>query len=228
MSRRLLGRAIFLRHGQTDYTDVFPDLTEEGIKTITDSAQSIKPIIEEHQNVVIIASPMARALGSAAVIARAIEYKGKIKKEPNIQAAVVKDRMQAKALFFEHVAKGGMRALSVAYGKDPRYEDAKVIEPRSEVAKRFFQYFAYFVRSLLINTGTPPCFIHVSHYETLYHFVEHLFGLDYKKDEPLGNGEVIAVAIYDIGIGNVVEIEVTFRGKTIRKKFFDYKEKEIR
>jgi len=228
MPRRFLGQAIFLRHGQTDYTDVFPDLTEEGIKTIEKSAQAIMPFIEGHQNIVIIASPVARSLGSAAVVARTIGYQGKIKKEPNIQAAVVKDRMLAKAIFFEHVANGGMRGLSVAYGNDPRYEDAKIIEPRSEVKKRFLGYFAHLIRSLLINTGLAPCFIHVSHYETLYHFVENLFGLDYKKEDPLDNGEIIVVSIYDVSIECIVEMEVTFRGKTIREKFFDYKNKEIR
>ena len=67
-------------------------------------------------------------------------------------------------------------------------------------------------------------------YETLYHFVENLFKLDYAKDEPLGHGEIIVISIFDINIENqyVVEIEVTFREKTIYKNFFDYKEHEIR
>lgn len=228
MARRFLGLVIFLRHGQTDYTDVFPDLTEEGIRTIEASARSIIHFIEGQRNVTIIASPKARALGSADVVARATGYEGKIKKEPNIQAAMEKDRMRAKALFYEHVNNGGMRALSVAYGTDPRYEDGVVIEPRSEVRKRFLGYFAHMVRSLLVNIGQPPCLIHVSHYETLYHFVERLFKLDYQKDEPLGHGEIIVVSIYDIGIECVVELEVTFRGRTLNKKFFDYKAKELR
>lgn len=230
MARRFLGLVIFLRHGQTDYTDVFPDLTKEGIETIAKSAKLINPFVANYQNVVIIASPLARAQGSAAVIAKVLGYKDKIRLEPNIQAAIVKDkdRQKAKALFYEHVSNGGIRALSVAYGKDPRYEDGKVIEPRSEVRKRFLGYFSKLVRRLFISQQLPLCLIHVSHYETIYHLVETLFELDYEKDEPLGHGEIIVISIYDIGIENIVEIEVTFREKTVRKKFFDYKNKEIR
>lgn len=228
MARRLLGRAIFLRHGQTEYTDMFPDLTRQGIRTIKKSAGLIRPIAEEHQSVAIVASPMVRAQGSAAVLVNELKYEGKIKEEPAIAAAIAKDKKRGKALFDEYIANGGMRALCVAYGTDPRFEDREVIEPRSEIQKRFFGYFAHLIRCLLISQQSPPCLIHVSHYETLYHFVERLFKLDYKKDEPLGHGEIIVVSIFDIGIENIVEIEVTFREKTIRKKFFDYKDKKIR
>ena len=228
MEKRFLGLVIFLRHGQTNYTDVFPDLTEEGIKTITNSAELLRPFVENHQNVMIIASPMARAQGSAAVIARVLGHKGKTRIEPNIQAAIVKDRMRAKAIFYEHLKNGGMRALSVAYGTDPRYEDGEVIEPRSEVRKRFLGYLSKLVRRLFVSPNLPLCLIHVSHYETIYHVVESLFKLDYRKDEPLGHGEIIVVFIYDIGIECVVELDVTFRGKTLNRIFFDYKEKEVR
>lgn len=228
MARRFLGLVIFLRHGQTEYTDVFPDLTEEGIKTIAKSAELLKPFLEHYQNVVIIASPMARAHGSAAVIAKVLGYKDKIRLEPNIQGAVVKDRQKAKALFYEHVSNGGTRALSIAYGKDPRYEDGKVIEPRSEVRKRFLGYFSRLVRRMFISQNLPACLIHISHYETIYHLVESLFNLDYRKDEPLGHGEIIVISIYDISASNIVELEVTFREKTINKKFLDYRDKEIK
>ena len=73
MARRFLGRAIFLRHGQTDYTDVFPDLTEEGAETITKAAESIKSIIDGQQ-ITIISSPMVRAMGSACIVAKILRY----------------------------------------------------------------------------------------------------------------------------------------------------------
>ena len=216
MSKVFLGRAIFLRHGQTEYTDVFPDLTEQGMETIKRSARSIKPIAEEHQRISIVASPLARAQGSAAIIANELEYKGEIREEPAITAAILKKILQAKALFNEYMSNGGMRALAIAYGIDPRYENGQVIEPRSRIRKRFFEYFTNMIRSLVTTAQLPPCLIHVSHYEVLYHFVERLFELDYEKDEPLDYGEIIVISIFDIGIKNTVEIEVTFRKKTIK------------
>lgn len=226
MVRRFLGRVIFLRHGQTEYTDMFPDLTGQGIRTIKKSAGLIRSIIQAHQSVAIVASPMVRAQGSAAVLANELGYKGKIREDPVVAAAIIKDKKRGKALFDEHVANGGMRALSISYGTDPRYEDGEVIEPRSAVRERFFSCFTKLIRQFLVNTGLLPCVVIISHYEFLYHFIESIFELNYKKDEPLGHGEIIEISFFDIGIENVVEIEVIFRKKTIIKNF-DYAQKEI-
>lgn len=226
--RRLLAETFFVRHGHTKYTDSYPDLTEEGAKTIEKSAELLRPLISRYQNLTIIASPLARAQGSADIIADVLGYQGKIKTEPNIQGAIVKDRQKSKAILLEHLANGGPRALAVAYGTDPRYEDGQVMEPRSEVRQRFLDYFAKMVGRLYVSLNLPVCLIHVSHYETIYHIVESLFNLDCKKDKPLTYGEIIEISIYDIEIENVVELVVTFRGKKITKKFFDWKDKEIR
>ena len=227
MAKRFLGLAMFLRHGQTEYTEVFPDLTETGKNTIAKSANLIMPVVARFSKVKIVTSPKARAQGSAAVIARVIGFDRKeIKEEPKIQSAEIVDRMMGKAIFFEHTSNGGGRALSVAYGIDPRYEDSRIFEPRSKVKERFLEYFAHMIRADLLIAPTPPCLIHTSHYETLYHFVEDIFELDYETDEPLGHGEIIAVAVYDVGIENVVELEAAFR-KKIKKANFDYKEKEL-
>lgn len=234
MARRFLGRVMLLCHGQSECTDVYPDITYSGVKTITNSANLIKSLLNNNSKVVIITSPMARARGSAAIIAKIIKYRGIIKEAPSIQGAIVKNKKQGKAFFDEHVAKGGTKTLDLAYGADPRFEDPNIIEPKSKIRKRFFEYFTKMVKYLLENEQPSSSlnFICVSHYETLYHFVENLFELDYTKDKPLGHGEIIAVSIFDTGIidVDVVEIEVTFRKKTvgkIGKKFFDYKEQKI-
>ena len=94
--------------------------------------------------------------------------------------------------------------------------------------KRFFKYLSKIVRCLLAEQQPFLNFICVTHYETLYHLVEDLFK-DYAEDKRLSYGEIIVFSIFDIGIENVnvVEMEVTFREKTINGKFFDYKEQEI-
>ena len=232
MSRRFLGRVIFLRHGQSKYTDIYPDITEKGVETITKSANLIKLLLN-NSSAVIITSPAARAQGSAAVIARIIKYQDKIRKEPAIEGAIFNNKILGQALFNEHVERGGIRALDMAYGTDSRYENSEIVEPRSKVRKRFFEYLAKLTNALL-KRQSPLDIICVSHYEILYHFVEHLFELDYTKDEPLGHGEIIAVSIFDVGLQgmdvDVVEIEVTFRKKIvgqIRRKFFNYKQHKI-
>ncbi|MBI1866424.1 MAG: histidine phosphatase family protein [Candidatus Staskawiczbacteria bacterium] len=191
MARRFLGRVILLRHGQSECTNVYPDITDEGMETITKSANSIKPLLGNNPNVVIITSPMARAKGSADIIAKTIGYSGIIKEAPAIR-----------------------------------------IESISKIRKIFFEYFARMVKCLLKNGKVPLNLICVSHLETLYHFVDQLPELDYKNN-PLDHGEIIEVSVFDIGIDNtrVVEIEVTFRKKTIgrtKRILFDYEEMIIR
>lgn len=233
MVRRPLGSVFFLRHGHSFYTEKFPDLTNRGVETIVKSANLIQTFLNDNSSVFIVTSPAARARGSAAIIAKTIGYHGSIKKEYAIQGAIIKDKKKGRALLEEYMSSGRIRALDMAYRTDSRYEEMPdIIEPRSKIKKRFFEYFAKLIEILLARKR-PLNLICVSHYEILYHFVEYLFDLDYAKDEPLDHGEVIAVSIFDIGIQdvNVVEIEVTFRGKTVGKlgkKFFDYKEKKIR
>ena len=70
MARRFLGRVIFLRHGQTKYTGVFPDLTYEGTVTIKKSGDLIKPFLDGSSNVVIISSPMVTVVVLFPVLAR--------------------------------------------------------------------------------------------------------------------------------------------------------------
>ncbi len=231
MTRRFLGTIFFLRHGQTYYTDKFPDLTNKGMETISKSANLIQTLLNGNSNVVIITSPAPRARGSAALIAKTIGYHGTIKKEYAIQGTIFKDKKKGRALLDEYMAKGGIRALDMAYKTDPRYEEMpNIIEPRSKIRKRFFKYFAKIIEGLIARQRRPLNLICVSHYEILYHFVEHFFELDYTKDEPLGHGEIIAVSIFDICIENVnvVELEITFRKETIYRKFFDYKEQKMR
>jgi len=201
------------------------------METIENSANTIKMLLQANSNLLVITSPTTRACGSADIIATTLQYRGKIKIEPEIQGAVVKNEKEGMALFKEYVSIGGIIALDRAYGVDSRYEKSpNIIEPRSEIRKRFFRYFSKIVKHLLVRELPPLHLICVSHYETLYHLVEQLFNLDYRKDKTLGHGEIIEVVIYDIGFSEekIVEIEITFRKQTKYKKFFDFEEQKIR
>lgn len=237
MDRRFIGRAIFLRHGQSDYTEIFPDLTDEGKQTIVSSANKMKYAVKAHRDVMIISSPKSRALGSSFIIAEVLGYKGGIKKEPNISSFAIRDKERAKTILYdpldtgrtlqdEFESRGGIVAVDLAYTHDPRYEDGKILEPRSEVRKRFYKYLAGLVRQL-IACPLIPCIIHVSHYEVLYHFVESLFKLDYTRDQTLAHGEIIEVSFYDIGNNDIVEMDVKFRGKILTGVVFNHREEAI-
>ncbi len=217
MEKRCIGGAIFLRHGQSEYTEVFPDLTEQGQQTIRDSSKRIKDVVDQYDYCEIVSSSSARALGSAVIIADALDCNGGITIEPAIAAAVIRDVERAKA-FFDKYGQGGTEELSLAYNCQPCFEDGSIIEPRSKVRKRFYKYLAVLVRRLS-NCLPNFCVVHTSHYEVLYHFAEVVFKLNYTADRPLAHGEPIMLSFYGSGSDEITEIEAIFRKKTARALF---------
>lgn len=58
---------IVIRHGETKYTNKFPDLTPEGIEQIENSAIYLKNLLAKYSCFAIVASPAVRAQGSAEI-----------------------------------------------------------------------------------------------------------------------------------------------------------------
>jgi len=224
MLNKFLGQVGFLRHGESGYTNVYPDLTPEGIKTIKKSALLI-PFFNGNRNIEIFSSPKTRAIGSVDIITKMLSIKQRYQIAPALSAVEIKDEEKAKKLFAE-VSQGGGSALSIAYNTDPRFEDGIILESRSEVKKRFFSFFSDLTKWFAVNMSWPLSVIAVSHYEVLYHFVEGAFKLDYEKDAPLGYGEIIMINIYESKARNTVIIEIVFRGKKT-EMFFNYRKGKI-
>ena len=227
MDEKLIGRVVFLRHGETDYTDVFPDLTEEGKRTIEESAKTIRAIKNYHPWLLsVVSSPAVRALGSASIITGILGFKEKIIKEPLIGPVVMRDTKRALAIYDEHISSKGMKGLCISYAQDERFDNPEVFEPRSQVRKRFYKYLAGLVHYMLSCISMKPFIICVSHYETLYHFVENPFQLDYTNDSPFGFGEIILASFYVTDFKNEVKICLRFR-ESENNIIFNYKTKSI-
>jgi len=226
MTKTVIGRAVFIRHGETEYTDNFPDLTDAGRETIKRAAVKIRKIHSlRHEPLRIMSSPSPRALGTAAIISQIMGCDQRVIKAPLLSPAGVRDRQRGAEIFNEHVGNGGFRQLSACYGSDQRYEDPAIFEPRTQVVSRFYEYLGQLVRNLL--AGTRPLFVVcVSHYEVLYHLVETSLSLDYAKDNPLTFGETTLMSFYDIGPGSKVEVCLTFRDRS-QNMVFDYKKSVI-
>lgn len=221
-----LGKLVFLRHGQTAYTDIFPDLTGDGIVTAKEAAKRIKPVIDG-LHPVMISSPRPRARGTGHFIKIALGHRGEILIDDRIRAADVYDKKAGWAIYQEHV-KGGSDHLSIMYSRDPRYDDSAICEPRWSVKKRFYEYLEFALKIYLKNRkiGRGCCLIHTTHYEFLYHFVETLFALDYTKDRPLLHGEIIVLTVFATDKRDIFAIQVEFRDMT-KLIYFDCQTKEI-
>lgn len=209
----LLCRAIFLRHGQSDYTEVFPDLTTKGEETIRKSANEIKEKIEKEWSqwgypyVRLLVSPKARALGSAAIIKEILGGCDEIKICPEVSAMEHRNIKKAKKIFSEYQnGKAAKNPIEIDYQVDPRFEDKNIFEPRSEIKKRFFAYLQSFIRRTK-DLNSPQLFIHITHYEVLYHFVESVFENYADDGGTLSYGELLIVSLYD------ESMEVEFRNQ---------------
>jgi len=213
VDKKFIGRAIFLRHGQTDYTDVFPDLNKDGVETIQKSAEEIKLAIGSSVRIRMVSSPLPRAMGTASIIAKAIGYLDPIREAPALRAAVVRDKPRAMAVFNEHMAQGGPTELAWSYEEDPRYKDASMIEPVSEIQKRFYKYLSGLVWEMLCF-DVAWTYIHVSHYEVLYDFVHSIFRINRNNGQPLSYGEIVDIRFFEIGGTEKIKLNITFRGKT--------------
>jgi len=226
VDRIFLGQAIFLRHGESDYTDVFPDLTDEGRKTIQRSAVEIEKIRSDFTDngTSIVSSPAARAQGSAAIIAKRFGIK-RVGRIPLLKPTQIRDEEKGKAIYLKYVSDGGMRSLCVAYGKDSRFEDGVIFEPRSEVSARLCKYLAMLAECMFV-VQLPHLVVAVSHYEVLCHFVEELFKLDYARSDPLRHGELIRVFFNRAENNNAVNLDVIFR-ETRVKALFDIRQKRL-
>lgn len=214
MVGELVGQAVFFRHGQTQYTDIYPDLTEEGRATIAKTAQEIRQLVNGSGMPEFVTSPLARARGSIAIVANTLGYEGIVKQEDQIRAADIKDKKASWRIFYEHIQKGGSDQLSRAYFEDLRYEDSSIIEPRSQIANRFYTYLSQLANRLLANPHPQRLVVHASHYEVISHVVEALFELIKKEERPLLHGEVVLIKFFRTPVSTSVFLEATLRGKT--------------
>ncbi len=165
---------IFVRHAQTTYSNVFPDITPEGVEQLQCTAKTLQSFIvkKPHADLTIITSPALRAQGSAGVLAEELHYKGNIRTEPLLRDMHVRDWPRAKELFQRCLMNGGR--VEDVYDVDDRFEDTNIFEPRSSIQKRFFHYMRQ-LHEKLSQFPEPQCVLAVSHFEVLNHFLRSLW-----------------------------------------------------
>lgn len=228
-----LGRITLLRHGQTEYTDEYPDLTAEGTATIEKSAAQIAKGLRHDEEPTIVSSDKARARGTADIIKEKLGYPKDVKIQPSMSAMELRDQERAKAIFEEllaenksaHSEEAPVRGVDRAYLHDQRFEDATIYEPRSEVEKRFFRNLEYTIRAFNVvrkhEELQKPHIIGVSHFELLGQLSEQVFNLTERGEEPLKHGELIEIEVLapEERGEDIVELQIFFRGEQKRVGF---------
>jgi len=193
---------IFIRHGESDYNNVRPDLTEQGFRQAQQAAQDVAAIVGT-KPVRIVSSPLARALDTAEVIAEhlGLTYSDIVRHN----AIRCMDFYDLGAMEKLWRAYGSAKAVERAYTSDELFERGTICEKRSGVRARMYQYLAQLFeeadRDAALRTH-----VHVSHYELLSSLVE-----DFGFDDTLNNCELIVAKIADPSISGGM-ISLTFRG----------------
>ncbi len=195
---------LFLRHGKTNYTGIFPDLTDDGKEEISKAADEILEIVKDMKSVRIVSSQLPRALGTAGIIAKRLQYADKdIDQELAIRCMDFLNNELATALWSGFASA---RDVDRAYKHDLRFESGEAVEKRSAIQQRFNEYledlFAQFIADKLADVT-----IHSSHYEVLWNLAD-VFGFE----EPLIHGELIRMDLTNSSRENHICIRITFRG----------------
>lgn len=193
----------FLRHGKTTYSGQFPDLTDEGKNEIAEAAQYIQEVIGSKTNIKIVSSPLPRALGTADIIAKKLGYPFEdIEQELAIRCMDFYDADAANLIWTSYPSP---RHIDCLYADDPQFELGTVIEKRSAIQHRFYNYLGSLFEQFVVG-DLPDAIIHTSHYEVLWTLAS-TFGFE----EPLIHGEVIKMELTASTQENHVHVRATFR-----------------
>lgn len=195
----------FLRHGKTEYTGNFPDLTDTGKEEIRSSAEELHRLITKKPNktVRIISSPAPRALGSADIIASKLGNGIKVEKEDAIRCMDFYNEKQANMIWTKF---GTARDVDRAYATHPTFESGIAIERRSSIQARF----EGFLQRLFLESHTIDCpdfTICTSHFEILWKLASMTRR---HRTEPLSHGELIRMSVRPND--DSVSVVVEFRG----------------
>ncbi len=216
---KFIGRITLLRHGQTEYTDVYPDLTEEGQETVRRSAEQIAKNLREEEEVLLMSSDKARAQGTAGIVKDVLGYKGNIRTVKGITGLEMRNREKGMEIINEMLADGGVPSVDYAYTHDPRFDDAEIFEPRDEIQKRFMTNIEYAIRAFKTvakHEELPkPHLIAVTHFEVLSPFLHQIFDIKHPEDPTFKNAETVEISVIDPSAENensdLVFLEVSFR-----------------
>ena len=191
-------RLLCLRHGQTRYTGVLPDLTEEGqakVKraALVDVSYWIRRNKIASAALRIVHSPAARAEGTASIIAEAIRHPHPIVVNEEIGPMAWRDPIRCKE------ALGGLFGRGyIDYETEPTFGDSSLFETQSEMRERRFAHLARRIDAAARGTE-PQCEIEISHYEFLCPLTAELFGVVASESTALQYVEPIELAFYEMG-----------------------------
>lgn len=204
---------VFLRHGQTEYTEIFPDLTEHGKRTIEKSARQIANLgITE--KVHIFSSDRARTRGTAEIIRDILQLPEAVQIEPSLTAMQIIEPEKAQTLIQIMAENNGTKNIDKLYILSDMFEDGICFESRTAIKQRFLLYLQDFCTKMAVGKAEKAYYIFVSHYELLIHLFQALYPEIFYEAATLRNGELFHISVFTTKDSGIFRIESRFRGRT--------------
>jgi len=186
-----LFRAVFLRHGHTDYTDKPPDINMIGHIAIASVSTPIR-VFAAGKTIHLRTSPKVRAKGSGDHLSRFLTVASQKEESDLASVGIVKPEV-ARRLFTSYASPDDCHAVDQAYWAFDEFDDLAVFEPREKIRIRIFRYLSYLINHHLNAAADQPCYVCISHVEVLCHLISRPFGYDFSTDTPVRCAEPIFV-----------------------------------
>ena len=175
MLERVNSALILVRHGETRYTNIFPDLTPEGIKQIQATSLKLTPVIGNYPTVYLMSSPAIRALGSTQVLKDTLGLGGTTLIVPDLAPFLVKDLSS----FLDYDKRNSTPIYGQMWLNDPLLsKDNPLTESRQAVeqrATRFLHYVSVGLDQIARDRQEPLCAVALTHFEIMAPILKGLY-----------------------------------------------------
>lgn len=242
----LVGRITVFRHGDTEYTNQYPDLTDEGKWKLEAAGKSLKDRVDEdNEDVIFLHSPSIRAKASMAHLLHGMEKTHGVEESDVEEIArsyaplrSVKryDLEETQKMIDQHTSDIAPDAdpyveFDRAYVLHEDFENSPHWEARSKVEHRANRLLRQTVAMLIKNHSEDvqktPHIVAVSHFETLNNLAVKIFNLDVQSDPLYARGEQMTFEVRGSSKAkDKVLVNCGFRGEE-RTVWFDVRTGEI-
>lgn len=216
---KLLFKAILMRHEKTEYTELGPDLTDEGVRGAVETGQKMKEdgFLSIKEDVMSFYSPAARTKGTSDLVlteagiptehSRSIDMLGPTQ---------VFDAEEFERHAVEDLDDDPARIAEDFHTGDFHKSHPEIIEPHLKKKERLYRAMEYLVRGILKNNSVSenPSVTQVfavSHYEIITHLVDDVFGIENTGYRSPTFGEQVKISAFQTEDPDKILLKVGFR-----------------
>lgn len=217
-------RVLMFRHGQTEYTERYPDITSEGKRSVHAAAGSISRAIIG-RGIVAHCSRAVRARGTLDHLITSARLKNVVAMEKSgVSAVEIFNRPKAERFFgrLKREIKLPYAAERAYIAREGLYRDSEVIEQKQSVDMRVFAWAQSVVREFVetdeLFPGVSGTLLVSTHFEVIHPLVCLFFGQGVASD-PVRHVEhlILDVGGQTDGTGEAV-VRAWYRGTESTKK----------